>query len=256
MPEPVSCPASTADDRATSDRKEGVQFRLQLVVVNASGHERVQEVARIERDEVAMETLGLTLAEGKLILKSIQRAWSRGRSRRLSFGGAIARNAARHVTARGITTTRFARCLGISSCRARGWSTAGARCMWKRPTAPRWHIASKTPSTFRHSVSRSREWRSRRTRPLAGPRLALMAWGGSTRACGEQTPLQETTSQMKRRAGYCETCAPGGWSRSTGTKWRSGSDCVDRHKRCRETKHLATQASSFRCGEDGSRGVV
>ena len=95
-----------------------------------------------------------------------------------------------------------------------------------------------------------------RTRPLAGPRLALMAWGGSTRACGEQTPLQETTSQMKRRAGYCETCAPGGWSRSTGTKWRSGSDCVDRHKRCRETKHLATQASSFRCGEDGSRGVV
>ena len=160
MSEPVFCPASTADDRATSDRKEGVQFRLQLVVVNASGHERVQEVARIERDEVAMETLGLTLAEGKLILKSIQRAWSRGRSRTLSFGGAIARNAARHVTARGITTSRFARCLGISSCRARGWSTAGARCMWKRPTAPRWHIASKTPSTFRHSVSRSRDWRS------------------------------------------------------------------------------------------------
>src|SRR5215469_6750701 len=129
MSEPVSCPVSTADARATSDRKEGVQFRLQLVVVNASGHERVQEVARIERDEVAMETLGLTLAEGKLILKSIQRAWSRGRPRTLSFGGAIARNAARHVTARGITTSRFARCLGISSCRARGWSTAGARCI-------------------------------------------------------------------------------------------------------------------------------
>src|SRR6516225_2111420 len=72
MSEPVFCPASTADDRATSDRKEGVQFRLQLVVVNASGHERVQEVARIERDEVAMETLGLTLTEGKLILKRIQ----------------------------------------------------------------------------------------------------------------------------------------------------------------------------------------
>src|SRR5215472_13283094 len=72
MPEPVSCPASTADDRAMSDGKAGVQFRLQLVVVNASGHEHVQEVARIERDEVAMETLGLTLAEGKLILKRIQ----------------------------------------------------------------------------------------------------------------------------------------------------------------------------------------
>jgi hypothetical protein len=33
-----------------------VTFRLQLVVVNASGHEHIQEVARIERDEVAMET--------------------------------------------------------------------------------------------------------------------------------------------------------------------------------------------------------
>jgi hypothetical protein len=28
-------------------------------------------VARIERDELAMETLGLTLAEGKLILKAL-----------------------------------------------------------------------------------------------------------------------------------------------------------------------------------------
>ena len=72
MPEPVSCTEPTADDHATNKGKACVTFRLQLVVVNASGHEHVQEVARIERDEVAMETLGLTLAEGKLILKRIQ----------------------------------------------------------------------------------------------------------------------------------------------------------------------------------------
>ena len=72
MPEPVSCTEPTTDDYATNNGKVRVTFRLQLVVVNASGHEHVQEVARIERDEVAMETLGLTLAEGKLILKSIQ----------------------------------------------------------------------------------------------------------------------------------------------------------------------------------------
>ena len=72
MSEPLSCTEPTADDRTTSEGKAGVKFRLQLVVVNASGHEHVQEVARIERDEVAMETLGLTLAEGKLILKRIQ----------------------------------------------------------------------------------------------------------------------------------------------------------------------------------------
>ena len=73
MSEPLSCTEPTAYDRITSDGgKAGVKFRLQLVVVNASGHEHVQEVARIERDEVSIETLGLTLAEGKLILKSIQ----------------------------------------------------------------------------------------------------------------------------------------------------------------------------------------
>ena len=72
MSKPVSCTVPTADERATSDGNAGVIFRLQLVVVNDSGHEQVQEVARIERDEVRMETLGLTLAEGKLILKRIQ----------------------------------------------------------------------------------------------------------------------------------------------------------------------------------------
>ena len=72
MSEPVSSTAPTADNRSPSDGKAGVKFRVQLVVVNDSGHEHVHEVARIERDEVAMETLGLALAEGKLILKRIQ----------------------------------------------------------------------------------------------------------------------------------------------------------------------------------------
>ena len=49
-----------------------VTFRLQLVAVNDSGQEQVQEVARWEREGVQLETLGLTLAEGKLILKNVQ----------------------------------------------------------------------------------------------------------------------------------------------------------------------------------------
>jgi hypothetical protein len=40
--------------------------------VHASGQEEVQEVARIERAGLEMATLGLTLADGKLILKKIQ----------------------------------------------------------------------------------------------------------------------------------------------------------------------------------------
>jgi hypothetical protein len=49
-----------------------VTFRLQLVAVGDSGQEQVQEIARLEREGVQLETLGLTLAEGKLILKNVQ----------------------------------------------------------------------------------------------------------------------------------------------------------------------------------------
>ena len=43
-------------------------------MVNDAGQEQVQDVAQFEREGVAMETLGLTLAEGKLILKKVQEA--------------------------------------------------------------------------------------------------------------------------------------------------------------------------------------
>jgi hypothetical protein len=49
-----------------------VTFRLQLIAVGDSGQEQVQEIARFEREGVQLETLGLTLAEGKLILKNVQ----------------------------------------------------------------------------------------------------------------------------------------------------------------------------------------
>jgi hypothetical protein len=69
MPESVSTTTPSVD---ANHAMMGTKFRLQLVIVNESGHEQVQEVARIEREGVEMETLGLTLAEGKLILKKIQ----------------------------------------------------------------------------------------------------------------------------------------------------------------------------------------
>src|SRR5215469_7267396 len=49
-----------------------MKFRLQLVVVSDAGQEHVTEIAQFERQGVAIETLGLTLAEGKLILKNVQ----------------------------------------------------------------------------------------------------------------------------------------------------------------------------------------
>src|SRR5687767_1509229 len=72
MPEPVLSSTPGVYELATSKATAGTKFRLQLVVVNGSGFEEVHELACIEREEVEMETLGLTLAEGKLILKKIQ----------------------------------------------------------------------------------------------------------------------------------------------------------------------------------------
>ncbi len=49
-----------------------MKFRLQLAIVSDAGQEQVQNVAEFEREGVTIETLGLTLAEGKLILKKVQ----------------------------------------------------------------------------------------------------------------------------------------------------------------------------------------
>src|SRR6266542_6876289 len=49
-----------------------MKLRLKLVTVSDAGQEQVQDVAQFEREGVVIETLGLTLAEGKLILKKIQ----------------------------------------------------------------------------------------------------------------------------------------------------------------------------------------
>ena|ERR1700680_188948 len=51
-----------------------MKLRLQLVLVSDSGQEQVQDVAQLEREGVTIETLGLSLAEGKLILKKVQEA--------------------------------------------------------------------------------------------------------------------------------------------------------------------------------------
>ena len=54
-----------------------MKFRLQLVTVNDSGQEQVLDMAQLEREGVTMETLGLSLAEGKLMLKHVQEAMVR-----------------------------------------------------------------------------------------------------------------------------------------------------------------------------------
>jgi hypothetical protein len=49
-----------------------MKFRIEVVCVSEDGAEQRSEVTAIERQELAMETLGLNLADGKSILEGLQ----------------------------------------------------------------------------------------------------------------------------------------------------------------------------------------
>jgi len=49
-----------------------MKFRIQVVCVNDAGHEHRNDLLEIERRQLAMETLGLSLYESKAMLESLQ----------------------------------------------------------------------------------------------------------------------------------------------------------------------------------------
>ncbi len=49
-----------------------MRFRVEVICVNDEGGEQRRDVMQMERRELAMETLGLSLAEGKAILEGVQ----------------------------------------------------------------------------------------------------------------------------------------------------------------------------------------
>ena len=49
-----------------------MSVRVEVVCINADGEEQRRQVLEIERAELAMETLGLSLNEGKALLAGVQ----------------------------------------------------------------------------------------------------------------------------------------------------------------------------------------
>ena len=49
-----------------------MKFRVEVICLDDEGAEQRRDVMQMERSELAMETLGLTLAEGKAILRGVQ----------------------------------------------------------------------------------------------------------------------------------------------------------------------------------------
>ena len=46
--------------------------KIQVVTIGEDGHKETREITSIQRTDVKPETLGLTLADGKMILKDLQ----------------------------------------------------------------------------------------------------------------------------------------------------------------------------------------
>ena len=49
-----------------------MKFRVEVICVTDEGAEQRRDVMEMERQQLAMETLGLSLAEGKAILSGVQ----------------------------------------------------------------------------------------------------------------------------------------------------------------------------------------
>ena len=49
-----------------------MNWKIQVVVIAEDGNQETREIHSIEREDLKPETLGLTLSEGKAILKDIQ----------------------------------------------------------------------------------------------------------------------------------------------------------------------------------------
>ena len=109
---------------------------MEVVCIAGDDSEPRREVVAIERQELTMETLGLTLAEGKALLAGCRTSWWHNRySRRWSNSGLV-RIAGSDTPAKSLEWRRSARCLAGSGCPIRGRIAALVKATARRASAP------------------------------------------------------------------------------------------------------------------------
>jgi hypothetical protein len=78
-----------------------MKFRIQVLRVADDGVERMKEVIEFERQELAMETLGMSLAEGKAVLKGVQEFVAEQQGAEFLQRERTCRHDARHLSSKG-----------------------------------------------------------------------------------------------------------------------------------------------------------
>jgi hypothetical protein len=82
-----------------------MKFRIQVLRVADDGAERMKEVMEFERQELAMETLGMSLAEGKAVLKGVQEFAAEQQAAEFLQRERTCRHCARHLSSKGAGST-------------------------------------------------------------------------------------------------------------------------------------------------------
>ena len=78
-------------------------YKIQVVTIGEDGREERREITSIQRTDVKPETLGLTLAEGKMILRDLQQIVVESQVSSLLLPKRSCLSAASRVAARVIT---------------------------------------------------------------------------------------------------------------------------------------------------------
>ena len=78
-----------------------MKFRIQVLRVADDGAERMKKVIEFERQELAMETLGISLAEGKAVLKGVQEFVAEQQVAEFLQRERTCRQCARHLSSKG-----------------------------------------------------------------------------------------------------------------------------------------------------------
>jgi len=82
--------------------------KIQVVTLGEDGHQETREIACLQRTDLKPETLGLTLAEGKMILKDLQQILVEGQVASFYCQSGLVLSAVSRVTSRVITPFRSA----------------------------------------------------------------------------------------------------------------------------------------------------
>ena len=82
-----------------------MKFRIQVVGVADDGAERMKEVMEFDRQELAMETLGMSLAEGKAVRKGVQEFVAEQQVAEFLQRERTCRQCARHLSSKGAGST-------------------------------------------------------------------------------------------------------------------------------------------------------